>query len=151
MLELIKVTYTEIFDMEPLIHMSLAEGYSFLKRFYDAFCNQSNLFQQENELFLIAQDEYGTIIGAGGIQTDPYAQDLSIGRIRHFYVAPAWRRMGIGNSILSALIRFGKDYYEELHVRIPLTGAKDQAALFYENMGFDFIGEQDYSHCYAYD
>ena len=93
----------------------------------------ANRFEAPGEaLFVAVADDH--IVGISGLNRDPYACDPRTGRVRRLYVAPAYRRQGVGQALLESVITL-------LRVR---TEAADR---FYTAHGFRRVdSEADVTH-----
>lgn len=107
------------------------EVFKFLRRLVDDWQSGTNRFDSAGEIFLIAR-EADKVIGVGGLNIDPYANDPDIGRIRHVYVANECRRRGIGRTLVERLIDEARGSFRELRLRTN-TAAGDA---FYCALGF---------------
>ena len=47
----------------------------------------------------------GGLVAVGGLNRDPYVQRENVGRLRHIYVHPRCRRLGIGKLVVAALLK----------------------------------------------
>ena len=70
---------------------------------------------------------------AAGGRLDPYAASPRVGRVRRLYVLAAYRRRGVGRTLMDRLIRDARESFDELRVR---AGSTDAAA-FFERLGFE--------------
>jgi predicted GNAT family acetyltransferase len=100
----------------------------------------SNRFDQAGER-LLGLFEGATLVAVGGLSRDPYAGDPSIGRIRHIYVRPRWRRTGLATQLIGELMRGGPAF-----VRLRLRTRNPAARRLYEGLGFRPVEEQDATH-----
>ncbi|WP_119392975.1 GNAT family N-acetyltransferase [Taklimakanibacter lacteus] len=113
-----------------LLAESRRGGFRMLERLRDGWASGSNRFEQRGEILLGAFT--GTrLIGAGGRTIDPFAGDRETGRVRHLYVAEAFRRAGIGRLLVDGILADAGAYFRRLHVRAPAD-----AFGFYEHLGF---------------
>lgn len=135
-------------NLETLVNASLNEGYNFLKRLQTRINNKTNTFEGDNELLLCVKNSDGEVIAVGGIQVDPYEHDSRIGRIRHLYVHPNYRRHNAGKKIVEVLLDFAKDHFDEVRLKTPYEGYDNTASKFYEANGFKRSYLEKYSHVY---
>jgi GNAT superfamily N-acetyltransferase len=126
--------------LDRLIKESVSEGYDFVEQMQSNWQKGVNRFDQPGEAYFSATRDK-ILVGVGGINRDPYSEER-IGRIRHFYVLPAFRRQGIGSSLLEHIVAFGCQAFPGLRLR-TLNPA---AALFYEASGFRKIESQSATH-----
>lgn len=129
--------------IEPLIECSLQENFNFLSRLKNDWLIGANRFDQTNEeLCQIRKGEQ--IIAIGGINNNPYKEAKNVGRIRHLYVLPQYRRKGIGKKLVLYLI----DKYKEKYETITLRTDTEEAAQFYEALGFKKVEAENHTHEY---
>jgi GNAT superfamily N-acetyltransferase len=124
-----KVLDLDIGVLQELRAESSREGFRFMERLCEDWVSGANRFDAPGEaLFLAVAD--GQVVGVCGINRDPYAHDLSTGRVRRLYVLPAHRRGGIGRTLIEAVITHARGQFNKLRVR---THAADT---FYAAHGF---------------
>jgi GNAT superfamily N-acetyltransferase len=130
--------------LADLVAESEKAGYRFLRRLVEDWENGANRFAQPGEaLFGAVLD--GRIIGVCGLNRDPYRCGGRVGRVRHLYVAVAFRRRGIGRSLVAMVVRTARDAFEQLRLRTD----SDPAARYYEALGFSRCdGEADWTHMF---
>ena len=75
--------------------------------------------------------------GVGGVNQDPYVKNESIGRLRHLYVMPGYRRNGIGAALVVELTRRAKNHFRELRLRTHESAASE----FYISQGFKYVSD----------
>lgn len=100
-----------------------------MERLCEEWASGANRFDAPGEVLFLAVTD-GEVIGVCGLNRDPYAHDARTGRVRRLYVLPAYRRSGIGQALLEAVIAHAHDYFDLLRVR---TEAADD---FYHARGF---------------
>jgi len=127
-------------DLEPLLLEARSEGFAFVDRLIDEWAAGSNQFDRNGEKLFGAflSDQ---IVAFGGLNRDPYANDQT-GRLRHLFVSSKHRRLGIGHRLVSALLADAGNYFS----RVRLYTTSDQAAIFYLNLGFTAVGDNDATH-----
>ena len=128
-------------DLDPLVAEADAEGHLFMHRLRDAWASCENRFDRPGELLLTACID-GRLIGVGGLNRDPFAQDAGIGRLRHLYVAQSARRLGVGTVLVHRLLAHAASHFALIRLR---TFSPDAAA-FYARLGFQPTGEADATH-----
>ena len=128
-------------DLDPLVAEADAEGHLFMHRLRDAWASCENRFDRPGELLLTACID-GRLIGVGGLNRDPFAQDPGIGRLRHLYVAQSARRLGVGTVLVHRLLTHAASHFALIRLR---TFSPDAAA-FYARLGFQPTGEADATH-----
>lgn len=102
-------------ELQQLLNDSQKEGYRFVKKLIDQYNQGTNLFQAEGECLFLAKTE-GTVIGVCGLNQDPYSAKRHIGRIRHLYVSPPYRKLGVGRALLKDVISEA-DFFSILTLR----------------------------------
>lgn len=116
---------------DNLLEDSLNDGYKFMQRLADDWSSGANRFSKPGEILLIASKN-GVSIGVGGLNIDPYLNDLSVGRIRHLYIHTNFRRHGLGKHLLSHLTSSASSHF----TRLTLRTDNPNAYAFYEACGF---------------
>ncbi|MEO6434718.1 MAG: GNAT family N-acetyltransferase [Tepidisphaeraceae bacterium] len=133
---------TELPDLSALFTASLVEGFGLVQRTIDDFQAGLNRFDHPGEMLLVARDAGGQNIGICGLNIDPYAADPTIGRVRHLYVLPGYRRRGVGRELLKQVIEAARPSFRRLHLR-----TRDAAAdALYCSAGFARFSEQSSTH-----
>jgi len=130
MTSITRVTELDVSDLYALQAESVAEGYRFVVRLCDEWLSGVNRFGALGEGLFVAQGSTG-ILGVCGLNRDPYVDDPSIGRVRHLYVRPAWRRQGIGRDLVGAIMDAAS-----LHFRVLRVRTTPAAESFYRALGF---------------
>jgi len=97
----------------------------------------SNTFSKHGESLWVSEQE-GRILAVGGINVDPYYDLPSLGRIRHLYVHPDFRRSGIGRQLIRLIEGSGSEYFE----MFQLFTAEVVASRFYEALGYAPVNDQ---------
>ena len=83
-------------------------------------------------------EQNGRVLAVGGINIDPYFDLPSLGRIRHLYVHPHFRRGGIGRQLMRLIEASGSECFETFQ----LFTAEAAASKFYEAMGYARVNGQ---------
>jgi GNAT superfamily N-acetyltransferase len=128
-------------DISSLQKTASEEGFCFVDRLVSEWRDGTNRFTATGELFLGAFNGE-KLIGFGGINIDHYAVRPNIGRIRHLYVAPEYRRLGVGEAILGQLMALTCGLFDRIRLRTDTT----EAARFYERQGFQSVNSTEASH-----
>ena len=118
-----------------------AEGYNFIDTLLEDWSTGANRFDGPGEI-LMGSIEQDTLIAVGGLNRDPFAGDPSIGRIRRVYVRSAWRNLGIGRTLVTALIDHARGHFRSVRLRAENPGA----ARLYERLGFIPIDDPSATH-----
>jgi GNAT superfamily N-acetyltransferase len=119
-------------EVQPLLLASETEGFTFVRRLVEGYASGHNRFAQPGER-LFGAFAAGEMVGVGGLNRDPYwVGETAVGRVRHLYVLPEWRRQGVGQQIMAAIMAHGRGHFQRLMLRTfnPL------AATFYLSLGF---------------
>ncbi|MFX0022598.1 MAG: GNAT family N-acetyltransferase [Candidatus Hermodarchaeota archaeon] len=107
------------------------EGFEFVKRTIFEWKSGLNDFSKQGEiLFGICISDL--CIGLGGLNVDPYINNPNIGRVRHVYISPKYRRKGLGILLLNKIIHNSANHFELLR----LYTNNLIASTFYESLGF---------------
>ncbi|MEC2073758.1 GNAT family N-acetyltransferase [Alkalihalophilus marmarensis] len=120
------------FDVDSLVKQSKEDGFRFVERLANDYKNGSNTFNHSGEGLFGVFNEEGVIVAIGGLNKDPFSNELSIGRLRRFYVSKEYRRNGIGSRLVKKIIDEAKIYYKIL----VLHTDTEQADKFYTSLGF---------------
>lgn len=117
-------------EMSGLLQESESEGFGFIRRLVDDYASGVNRFDDPAEAL------YGAycagLVGICGLNRDPYLSNPNVGRVRHLYVLHGYRRMGVGASLIEALIADARS-----HVRLlVLRTTNPEADRFYRAVGF---------------
>lgn len=124
--------------VQPMIDASLPEGFGFVQRLWDDYLLGVQTFSEPGAVLLGIFDG-GTCLAIGGVHPDPYLNDPQIGRIRHVYVLPDYRRHGLGRQLMNALIDHARGHFSILTLRTLTT----EAAAFYVSLGFSDVPRYD--------
>ena len=124
-----------------LIPVADAEGHGFVALTHDEWLSGLNRFQQEGEAFFVAYAD-GELAGMCGLNIDPFIARPDVGRIRHLYVAPKARRLGVGRALVESCIDHGRGSFRRLRLRTfdPVASA------FYGAIGFEEVEERAATH-----
>jgi GNAT superfamily N-acetyltransferase len=115
----------------PLITESEQAGLRFVRRLAEEWASGRNRFDRPGETMFGALMD-GRLVGACGLNIDPYADDPRVGRVRHLYVLRAHRRLGIGRQLVGAVVAAAHGPFATLR----LSTANPAAARLYESLGF---------------
>lgn len=97
--------------------------------------------QHENAVYLVAEEGEGGVLGYAGLLTV-----LDEGYVTNVAVAPAFRRKGVADALVSALCRFGKEKLAFLTLEV--RASNKPAVSLYEKYGFSPVGRRSnyYEH-----
>ena len=118
-------------DLDQLVQESLAEGFRFLERFRDEWTSGINCFLLPGEALFQARHQ-GRLVGICGLNRDPYAAEISVGRVRRLYLVPDARRLGIARRLVSEILPEARSHFTTLRVRTTTR----EGRLFFEALGF---------------
>ncbi|HYD19566.1 MAG TPA: GNAT family N-acetyltransferase [Patescibacteria group bacterium] len=124
-----------------LLKKSQAEGYNLVLRFGENWDSGDNRFNLPGEAFFGVEND-GRLIGMGGRSIDPYLNDTRAVRVRHVYLLPEWRRLGIGEALMKRIMDVPAGQFKRMTLRTLHIGARK----FYEKIGFQYVGEGDVTH-----
>ena len=125
----------------PLLKKSQSEGYNLVLRLTENWENGSNRFDKQGEALFAAEHE-NRLLGVGGRSLDPYLEEPGVIRVRHVYVLPEWRHLGIGNALMKKIL----DIPQGLFQKVTLRTLNPNARKFYEQLGFEAVGEDAVTH-----
>lgn len=128
-------------DLVDLRRESMSEGHGFVERTLAEWDDGSNRFDLTGEGFFIARSNQ-TVVGMCGLNIDPFLSDPTIGRIRHLYVLPSFRRRGIGKQLVEACLDLARFSFD----RVRLRTFDGLAVDFYISIGFDTVDEDTATH-----
>ena len=114
-----------------LVSEALAEGHSFPESLLADLLSGANRFEGPGEVLLGAFDG-STLIAVGGLNRDPYTEEVGVGRIRRVYVLCGSRGTGVGTLLVRALMSRAAPHYHT----VALRAATEDAGRFFEELGF---------------
>ena len=94
-LALVRVHGSPVPSVAAILRESQDEGFRMVERLVHEWESGANRFAKPGEL-LLALRRGRSSLAVCGLNLDPFARSESIGRLRHLYVAKAWRRRGWG-------------------------------------------------------
>jgi GNAT superfamily N-acetyltransferase len=118
--------------LASLIQASCDEKFTSLVRLQDEYLSGKVCFDSAGEA-LLGTFQATRLIAIGGLTHDPYSRDPNVGRVRHLYVMPQWRRHGIGTKLQAEIERQAQAHFSTIVLR---TDTKI-AASFYESLGYE--------------
>jgi GNAT superfamily N-acetyltransferase len=127
-----KIDHLLILDLNSLLAESKSEGFRFLSRLIDEYQSGINTFSDRGEGLFGVKDHSGEVIAIGGLNQDPYSNEMNIGRLRRFYVANSYRRRGLGIQLMDHILSYAKEHF----ALIVLHTDTEQADCFYRAYGF---------------
>jgi GNAT superfamily N-acetyltransferase len=130
----------DLFD--ALVAESERAGYGFVRRLADEWASGANRFDRPGEALFAARMD-GRLIGACGLNVDPYTKAAGVGRVRHLYVLSAYRRLGVGGQLVARVMDAARGRFG----RLRLSTQNPEAAQLYERLGFSrSAGAPDHTH-----
>lgn len=128
-------------ELGGLLDASLAERHGLVRRTLEDWTDGINQFDQPGEAFFLASLDM-TTVGMCGLNVDPFIDDPKVGRVRHLYVLPEFRRQNIGRRLVEACLAEAEGVFERVRLR-----TFDPAAVhFYEAFGFTATNEDAATH-----
>lgn len=128
--------------LQPLAIAATEEGLAFVARTLDQWNLGTNAFDLPDEVFYLAWSG-GDVIGMCGLNRDPFlGPHTDVGRLRHLYVLPTMRRLGIGSRLVAACLESGALSFARIRLRTFDAGADR----FYLSVGFLRTGEPQATH-----
>jgi GNAT superfamily N-acetyltransferase len=118
-------------QLRTLIADSEAHGLSFVRRLDEEWAGGVNRFDRPGEALFVAHDG-SDVVGVGGLNVDPYADNTTVGRVRHVYVLSAYRRRGIAERLVTTIVEAARGRFSTLR----LHTSNPDAARLYERLGF---------------
>lgn len=138
---IVRVWPDDNLDLGDLVRSSVAEGHRFVARAREEWDAGVNRFAAPGEGLFLARHGDG-VVGMCGLNVDPYAGDPGVGRLRHLYVAPGRRRLGVGRALVVACLELAAGRFR----RVRLRTENEDAARFYLGLGFSAVDEADTTH-----
>lgn len=127
---------------DELVTKALGENFRALLRLRDGWLDGSNRFAERGEA-LFAARLGSDLAGLCGLNRDPFTTAEGVGRLRHLYVVPAYRRRGIGRALVTHLLAHAKGHFRTIRLRTDSAGADT----FYLALGFNRApGNPDATH-----
>jgi GNAT superfamily N-acetyltransferase len=124
-------------EFVELRSQSITEGFNMLRRLEENWRSGYNRFDRPGEKLIGAYAD-GLIVGACGLNIDPYTQKDGTGRLRHLYVGPGWRNRRVGSGLLSEILKDAGRWFDFIN-----TNAPSSAFAFYEQAGFMTLSGMD--------
>ena len=128
---LIEINDSNISSLQKLSAEALGDNYSFVKRTIDEWESGINTFSKHGERLwgIFINDE---CVAIGGLNQDPYIEDVTVGRVRHVYVAKNYRGNALSKVIMKLILDEAKKNFRVLR----LSTSNPVASSLYESMGF---------------
>ena len=116
---------------------ALAEGFRQVERLAADWEARTTRFDRDGEALLAARLN-GVLVGIGGLTIEPVVPDAL--RMRRFYVRPAFRRIGVGRQLVTALLAGGNGD------RSITVNAAPASIAFWESVGFNPDPRDGHTH-----
>ena len=124
---ILRLTALDSARLDPILAASRREGFRFVARLCEEWASGVNRFEEPGEAFFGVF--IGTnLVGIGGLNR----QTEATGRLRRFYILPAYRRQGLGRRLLCHVLTHAADHFRCVVLRTD-TPAADR---FYQACGF---------------
>jgi len=117
------------------------EGFTFVDRLLHDWHSGMNRFDRPGEVLLAAFD-LADLVAVGGLNQNPYADQVGVGRLRHIYVIRRARRSGVGSSLVGQLIHHANGTFDKIRLRTKTREAAD----FYVSLGLSPVQEEAATH-----
>lgn len=129
-------------EADELVTNALGENFRALLRLRDGWRDRSNRFAEQGEGLFAARLGSG-LVGLCGLNRDPFTTAEGVGRLRHLYVSPAYRRRGVGSALVADILAYAKAHFRTVRLRTDRTDANT----FYLALGFNVTpGNPDATH-----
>ena len=123
-------------DLGELESLSATEGHVFVERTRDEWLAGVNRFDRPGECFFLAKAA-GRTVGMCGVNSDPFVDDPAVGRLRHLYVHPRHRRIGMAEALVNRCLAISSGHFRRIRLRTT-NPAADQ---LYRSLGFQGVGD----------
>ena len=132
---------SDLFD--ALVDESERQGYRFVPRLADEWASGANRFDRPGEALFAARID-GRLVGACGLNVDPYTRVVGVGRVRHLYVyvLADYRRLGVGRQLVEQVLDAARGRFG----RLRLSTQNPAAAQLYERLEFERRAAADHTH-----
>lgn len=130
-LQVIEIVDSNFSLIKELANEAVAVGHSLGRKLLEEWKDGSNTFANPGEkLWGVAAN--GVYVAFGGLNVDPYANEVTVGRIRHIYVASNARGRGVGRFLMENILAEAKKHFKV----VRLSTKNPVAASLYESLGF---------------
>jgi ribosomal protein S18 acetylase RimI-like enzyme len=117
-----------------------AEGFAFVARLRERW--RGDAYDADEAACVLAANFDGELAAVGAQTYDEYDPAPEHRRIRHFYVAPRYRRRRVGRALADALTEEAFRLAPRLHLR----ATHDLSRTFWDAMGFVRVAREDRTH-----
>ena len=101
-----RLTALDLAQVEPILRASQREGFRFVARLCEEWVSGVNRFEEPGEA-LFGVFVGSDLVGVGGLNR----QSKATGRLRRFYILPAYRRQGWGRCLLRHILTHAADHF----------------------------------------
>ena len=112
-------------DFGELVALSLREDFAAMQRMREDWDSGTNRFDRPGEVLYEARVG-ARLVGICGLNRDPYEQADDVGRLRHLYVDPKFRRRGVGRLLVSTIVKVAFCCF----VRVRLRTLRNECRVF---------------------
>lgn len=140
MLQIVRVVEALPGGFAALAAVARAEGVRNMQALAQQWGEDGAAFAEPGALFAAYVD--GELAGVGGVTAQNDLAEPAM-RMRRLYVAPTFRRHGVGQALAGAMIQQG---LQAARLLIANARASDAAPPFWETMGFEPIEGVDFTH-----
>jgi GNAT superfamily N-acetyltransferase len=129
-------------EADELVANALGENFRALRRLRDGWLDGSNRFAEPGE-GLFAARLGSDLVALCGLNRDPFTTTEGVGRLRHLYVSPAYRRRGVGSALVAEILEHARAHFRTVRLRTD----RSDASTFYLALGFKGTpGNPDATH-----
>jgi GNAT superfamily N-acetyltransferase len=128
--------------LEVLCQEAAEEGFRFMDKLAKEWKTGRNRFDAPGEILLGAFLN-SELVAVGGLNIDPYANDVGMARLRHLYVLKQARRQGVAAALVRRLL---EDARKAGFSNVRLLTDTLAGASLYEALGFSRLTSPHGSH-----
>lgn len=140
MIQIVRVTDDLPEGFGPLQKMASDEGVRNMALLADQWASGEERFADPGALFAAFID--GDLAGVGGVTVQTGLDEPAM-RMRRLYVAPDFRRAGVGQALAGAMIQQG---LQAAHLLVANARASATAPVFWYAMDFERVDGEDFTH-----
>ncbi|MCE3288327.1 MAG: family N-acetyltransferase [Caulobacter sp.] len=140
MVQIVRVVEALPEGFEALRGAARAEGIHNMDMLAEQWADGSQRFEEPGALFAAFVD--GELVGVGGATPQAGLAEPAM-RMRRLYIAPAFRRAGVGQALAGAMVQQG---LQEAHLLTANARASQAAGPFWEAMGFKRVEASGFTH-----
>ena len=132
-------------DVEELRTEAAEAGFRFVNKLVTEWHSGTNRFDEPGEV-LLGAFQASHLVAVGGLNRDPYANPVEIGRLRHIYVRRSSRRLGVGTLLVRQLLDHARGVFHSVRLRT----VTQEAAEFYVGLGFRPVQQKTATHIWLW-